>query len=59
MGERRGVYSSLVGKPVEERPLWRHRGRWSVNIKMDLQGVGCRIWTVSRWLRIGTGGGHL
>jgi hypothetical protein len=26
---------------------------------MDLQEVGCGVWTGSSWLRIGTGGGHL
>jgi hypothetical protein len=35
MGERRGVYSVLVGK------LGRPRRRWEDNIKMDLQKVGC------------------
>jgi hypothetical protein len=40
-GERRGVYSVLVGKPEEKRPLERHRGRWKNDIKMDLQKVGC------------------
>jgi hypothetical protein len=32
---------------------------WEDNIKSDLQEVGCGVWTGSRWLRIGTGGGHL
>jgi hypothetical protein len=41
MGERRGVYSVLVGKPEEKRPLGRPRRRWEDNIKMDLQEVGC------------------
>ena len=41
MGERRGVYRILVGKPEGMRPLWRHRLRWEDNIKMDLQEVGC------------------
>ena len=41
MGERRGVYKDLVGKPEEERPLGRPRRRWEDNIKMDLQEVGC------------------
>jgi len=59
MGERRGVYKVLVGKPEERRPLGRPRRRWGDNIKMDLQDVGMGIWTVSSWLRIGTGGGHL
>jgi hypothetical protein len=41
MGERRGVYRVLVGKPVGKRPLGRPRHRWEDNIKMDLQEVGC------------------
>ena len=41
MGERRGVYRVLVGKPERKRPLGRPRRRWENNIKMDLQEVGC------------------
>jgi len=41
VGERRGVYSVLVGKPEGKRPLGRTRRRWEDNIKMDLQEVGC------------------
>ena len=41
MGERRGVYSVLVRKPEEKKPLGRPRRRWKDNIKMDLQEVGC------------------
>ena len=41
MGERRGVYRVLVGKPEEKNPLERPRHRWKDNIKMDLQEVGC------------------
>jgi hypothetical protein len=37
MGERRGVYRVLVGKPEGRRP----RNRWEDNIKMDLKEVGC------------------
>jgi len=48
-----------VGKPEGTRPLGTLRFRWENNIKMDLQDVGCGIWTGSSWLRIGTGGGHL
>ena len=40
MGERRGVYRVLVGKPEGKRPLGRPRRRWE-DIKMDLQEVGC------------------
>jgi hypothetical protein len=42
MGERRGKYRVLVGKPEGERPLVRPRHRW--------EGV----WTGTRWLRTGT-----
>jgi len=41
MGERRGVYRVLVGKPEGKRPLGRPRRRWEDNIKMDLQQVEC------------------
>jgi len=41
MGERRGVYKVLVGKPEERRPLGRPRNRCKNNIKMDLQEVEC------------------
>ena len=44
MGQGRGVYRVLVGKPEEKRPLGRPRRRWGDNIKMDLQEVGCRDW---------------
>ena len=36
MGEERGTYRVLVGKPEGRRPLGRHRGRWVDNIRMDL-----------------------
>ena len=59
MGEKRGVYRVLVGKP-EGRNHLRDPGvdgriilRWILR-KWD---VGTR--TGSNWLRIGTGGGHL
>jgi len=40
MGENRGVYRVLVGKPAGKRSLRRRRGLWKDNIKMDLQNVG-------------------
>jgi len=39
MGDRRGVFSVLVGKPEGKRPFGRPRRRWEDNIKMDLQEV--------------------
>ena len=46
MGEGRGVYRVLVGKPEGKRPLERPRRRWEYNIKMALQEVGgdCGDW---------------
>ena len=41
MGEERGAYRVLVGKPEGKRPLGRPRHRWVDNIRMDLQEVGC------------------
>ena len=41
MGERRGLYRVLVGKPEGKRPLGRPRHRWEDNIKIDNQEVEC------------------
>jgi len=41
MGEERGVYRALVGKPERKRLLGRPRRRWVDNIRMGLQEVGC------------------
>jgi hypothetical protein len=41
MGQSRGVYRVLVGKPEGKRPRGIPRRRWEDNIKMDLQEVGC------------------
>jgi hypothetical protein len=59
MGERRGAYRALVGKPEGRGPLGRPRRRWEDNIKMDLREVGWGAQTGLVWLRIGTGGGLL
>jgi hypothetical protein len=40
MGEGRGAYRILVGRPEGRRPLGRPRRRWEDNIKMDHQDVG-------------------
>jgi hypothetical protein len=36
MGERRGAYRVLLGKPERKRPLGRLRHRWEDNIKISL-----------------------
>jgi hypothetical protein len=40
MGEGRKMYSVLVGKPEEKRPLERPRCRWKDGIKMNLKDIG-------------------
>jgi hypothetical protein len=39
MGEGRGVYRVLVGRPEGKRPVGRPRSRWEDNIKMDLREI--------------------
>jgi hypothetical protein len=39
MGESRGAYRVLVGKPEGRRPLGRPKFRWEDNIKMDFREV--------------------
>jgi hypothetical protein len=56
MGEKRNVYSLLVGKPEGRRPLGRCR--WVDNIKMDLgDRMGwCGLdWTGLDWSGSGYG----
>jgi hypothetical protein len=43
IGERRGAYSVLVGKPEGNRPLGRPKHKWEGNIKMEFQVVGCGV----------------
>jgi hypothetical protein len=40
MGEGRGVYRVLVGRPESKRPLGRPRRRWEGNSNMDLKKIG-------------------
>jgi hypothetical protein len=49
MGERRGAYRALVGKPEGRRPLGRPICRWKDNIKMDLREVG---WGGMDWINL-------
>jgi hypothetical protein len=53
MGEGRGVYRVLVGRPEGKRPLGRPRNKWEYNIKMDLRKIGIDGGTGFSWLGIG------
>ena len=59
MEEGRDVHKVWVGKPDGKRPFGRPRRRWEDNITMDLEEVGCGVWTGSSWHGIETGGGRL
>ena len=39
LGDRRGAYTILVGKPEGKRPLGRRRCRWEDNIKTELKEI--------------------
>jgi hypothetical protein len=49
MGEGKGGYRVLVGRPEKNRPLGRPRRRWEDNIKMDLRGTGIDR---ANWIRL-------
>jgi hypothetical protein len=57
MGEGRGVYTVLVGRPEGARPLGRPRRRWEGNIRMDLREMGSMGRTGFSWLKIESNGG--
>ena len=47
VGDRRGVYTVLVGRSEEKSPFGRRRCRWEENIKMNHQDVG---WGSMNWI---------
>jgi hypothetical protein len=52
MGEGRGVYRVLFGRPEGKRPLGRPRRRWEDNIKMDLRKIGI---DGANWIQLAQG----
>jgi hypothetical protein len=49
MGEGRGVYTVLVGRPEGRRSLGRPRRRWDDNINVDLREIGI---DGEKWIRL-------
>jgi hypothetical protein len=49
MGERKGVYRVLVGRPECKRPLGRPRRRWEDNVKLDRKEIGIEG---ANWIRL-------
>jgi hypothetical protein len=59
MGEKRGVYRILVGKP-EGKGHFRDPGiDGRIILRWIFGECDVGVWTGSSWPRIGTGGGHL
>jgi hypothetical protein len=54
VGEGRGVYRVLIGRPEGKRPLGRPRHRLEGNIKMDLREIGIDgpNWIQLAWDRV-------
>jgi hypothetical protein len=59
MGERRGAYRVLVGKPEGRRSVGRPGVDGRIILKWIFERLYYGAWTGSIWLRIGTGGGLL
>jgi hypothetical protein len=49
MGEGRGVYRVLVGRPEGKRLLGRPRRRWEDNINLNLREIGI---DGANWIRL-------
>jgi len=45
VGEKRGVYRVLVGKPEGKRPLRGHRCRWRIILRWIFRKWDVGLWT--------------
>ena len=59
MGEERGVYRVLVGKPKGKRPLGKHGVDGWIILGWICRRWDVGIWTGLGWPRIEIGGGRL
>jgi hypothetical protein len=59
MGEGRGVYGVVVGKPEGKRLLSRPRLGWRIILGWFFRKWDVGVMTGLGWLRIEIGGGHL
>jgi hypothetical protein len=60
MGDRRGVYRVLIGKPEGKRDHLENPGvDGRIILRCIVKRYGGEAWSRLTWLRIGTGGGHL
>jgi hypothetical protein len=59
MGEERGVYRVLVGKPEGKRPMGRPGKDGRIILRRIFRKWGVGVLTGLSWLRIETDSGHL
>jgi hypothetical protein len=59
MGERRGLYRVLVGKPEGRKHLEDPDIDGRIILRWIFRKWDVGVWNGSSWLRIGTGGRHL
>ena len=59
VGERRGVYRVLVGKPEGKNHLRERAVDGRIILRWIFMEWNVGVWTGWGWHRIGTGGGHL
>jgi hypothetical protein len=52
MGEGKGAYRFLVGRPEGKRLLGRPRRGWKDNIKMDLREITNYLSKITPWSRV-------
>jgi hypothetical protein len=58
-GKRRVAYRVLARKPEGKRAHKNPGVYGRIILRWNFRKWNVRAWTGSRWLRIGTGGGHL
>jgi hypothetical protein len=59
MGEKRGVYRVLVGKPEGKSKIWRPGVDGWIIMRWFFRKWDVGVWPGLSWLIIGTGGGLL
>jgi hypothetical protein len=59
MGDTKGVYRVLVGRPEARRPLGRSKLRWGIILKCTFKKSDKETWTGLMWFSVGSGGGLL